>query len=238
MLAKDIMSSPVISIEPSASIAEAARLMLSHHISGLPVVLADGRLVGMVSEGDFLRRSEIGTEQKHSGWLSFFLSPGKAADEYVRSHGRRIEEIMSDNVVCTRPDAPLEEIVGQMIDRNIKRLPVVLDNKLEGIVSRSDLLRALAGQLPTTLTAATDAQLEDAIVLELRRRAWSRNGNIQVAAKSGVATLSGVIFDERERRAARVAAENVAGVTAVVDELTWVDPMSGMTMPPPGSASA
>jgi CBS domain-containing protein len=236
MLARDIMTSPVITIEPSASIGEAVDLMLSRHISGLPVVLANGTLVGMITEGDFLRRGELGTEQKRSRWLEFFLSPGKAADEYVRAHGRKIEEIMSDNVVCTRPDAPLDEVVTQMIDRNIKRLPVILDNRIAGIVCRSDLLRALAGQLPIDTVARNDDALQDAIVTELRRPSWSGNCTIQVDVKSGVATLSGVIFDERERLAARVAAENVAGVKAVTDELTWVDPMSGMTVPPPSTA--
>jgi CBS domain-containing protein len=236
MLARDIMTSPVITIQPSASISEAADLMLKHHISGLPVTLANGTLVGMITEGDFLRRGELGTEQKRSRWLEFFLSPGKAADEYVRSHGRKIEEIMSAGVVCTRPDAPLDEVVTQMIDRNIKRLPVILDNKIAGIVCRSDLLRALAGQLPIDTVARNDDELQDAIVTELRRPSWSGNANIQVDVRSGVATLSGVIFDERERLAARVAAENVPGVNAVTDELTWVDPMSGMTMPPPSPA--
>jgi CBS domain-containing protein len=236
MLARDIMTSPVITIQPSASISEAADLMLKHHISGLPVALADGTLVGMITEGDFLRRGELGTEQKRSRWLEFFLSPGKAADEYVRSHGRKIEEIMSTSVVCTRPDAPLDEVITQMIDRNIKRLPVILDNKIAGIVCRSDLLRALARQLPVDAVARNDDELQDAIVTELRRSSWSGNANIQVEVKSGVATLSGVIFDERERLAARVAAENVPGVKAVTDELTWVDPMSGMTMPPPSTA--
>lgn len=236
MFAKDIMTSPVITVEPSASIGEAAELMLRHHISGLPVALADGTLAGMVTEGDFLRRGELGTERKRSRWLEFFQSPGKAADEYVRSHGRRIEEIMSDKVVCTRPDAPLDEIVAQMINRNIKRLPVIADNRIAGIVCRSDLLRALAGQLPVDAVARSDAELQDAIVVELRRATWSVNSNIQVGVKSGVATLSGVIFDERERLAARVAAENVPGVKAVTDELTWVDPMSGMTLPPPEAA--
>jgi CBS domain-containing protein len=236
MHARDIMTSPVITIEPSASIGEAAHLMLNHHISGLPVVLANGTLVGMITEGDFLRRGELGTEQKRSSWLEFFLSPGKAADEYVRANGRKIEEIMSDSVVYTRPDAPLDEVVTQMIDCNVKRLPVILDNRLAGIVCRSDLLRALAGQLPIDTVERNDDALQDAIITELRRPSWSGNCTIQVGVKSGVATLSGVIFDERERLAARVAAENVAGVKAVTDELTWVDPMSGMTMPPPSTA--
>ena len=236
MLAQDIMTASVITISPTASIGDAANLMLAHHISGLPVTTVNGTLVGMITEGDFLRRQELGTERKRSGWLEFFLSPGKAADEYVLSHGRKVEEVMSVNVAFIHPNATLDEIVTQMIDRKVKRLPVVADDKIIGIVSRSDLLRALSGKLPSGAVARSDLALRDAIIAELSRQSWNAHGSIRVEVAGGVATLSGVIFDERERLAARVAVENVTGVKDVIDELTWVDTMSGMTLPPPERA--
>ncbi len=234
MFARDIMSTPAVTISSSASIGEAVELMLARGFSGLPVCLPDGSLIGMITEGDFLRRGELETEKKRSRWLEFLVSAGKAADEYVHSHGRKVEEIMSTHVWSTRPDAELNDIVSEMIDRRIKRVPVVDDGRIVGIVSRSDLLRALAARLPVDTGAATDGNLQYAIATELRRCSWSFNGSIRVAVKSGVATLGGVIFDERERTAARVAAENVPGVTSVLDELTWVDPNSGMSISPPG----
>ena len=127
--------------------------MLEHHCSGLPVVTADGKLVGIVTEGDFLRRSELGTERHHSRWLEFF-EPGKLAGEYVLAHGRKVDEVMSDAVQTTRPDTSLDQIVDVMIRNHIKRLPVLEGSALVGIVSRSDILRALA----RALTAKAAAQ--------------------------------------------------------------------------------
>lgn len=236
MLAQDIMTTSVITISPTASIADAANLMLAHHISGVPVTTPNGALVGMITEGDFLRRQELGTERKRSRWLEFFLSPGKAADEYVLSHGQRVDEVMSVNVAFIRPDATLADIVTQMIERKIKRLPVVANDRVIGIVSRSDLLRALSGKLPSGAAAKSDLELRNAIIAELGRQSWSAHGSVRVDVSGGIATLSGVIFDERERLAARVAVENVTGVKDVIDELTWVDPMSGMTLSPPERA--
>lgn len=171
MRVADIMTAPVLSVAPTTSIADAAQIMLSHRISGLPVVAEDGSLVGMVTEGDFLRRSELGTERKRSAWLAFFLSAGKAAEEYVHSHGRRVEDVMTTNVVATNSDAQLEAIVEIMGRRRIKRLPVVDGGKLVGIVARSDLLKALSKTLPSAEGAATtDDVIHREIVAELARQ--------------------------------------------------------------------
>lgn len=228
MLVKDIMTKHVICVGPRTDISEAAQLMLGNRISGLPVINNNGLLVGIVSEGDFLRRSELGTEKSRPRWLEFLAGPGKTSEEYSRSHGRKIEEIMSDQVITTRPDAPLEEIVDVMGRLHIKRIPVVENNKLVGIVARSDLLYALARALPPTqIGNIPDAQLEASILDELSKQHWSRNASIRVRVTNGVAKLSGIIFDERERLAARVLAENIAGVKSVTDDLSWIEPMSG-----------
>ena len=145
MKAKDAMTSPVISVEPDASIWQAVRIMLQRRISGLPVIDKQGRLVGMVSEGDFLRRAETGTQRRRPHWLEFLMGPGRLADEYIRSHGRKIQDIMTPDPVTVTEETPLDEVVHTMEQRRIKRLPVVRGNEVVGIVSRANLLHALAG---------------------------------------------------------------------------------------------
>ncbi|MCA0008729.1 MULTISPECIES: CBS domain-containing protein [unclassified Mesorhizobium] len=227
MQAEAIMSKPVICTDPSASIAEVAGLMLSNKISGLPVVRGDGTLVGIVSEGDFLRRGELDTEQKRSRWLEFLVSPGKAADEYVHANGRRIEEVMSSDVVTASPAASLAEVVELMTQHHVKRIPVIDAGKVVGIITRSDLLRALLSVLPDAgRSVIDDEQIRHNVAGELAKHKWTGKDLIHVMVNKGVVILSGVIFDERERQAAFVAAENVAGVKAVRDGLFCADPLS------------
>ncbi|EJC75169.1 putative signal-transduction protein containing cAMP-binding and CBS domains [Rhizobium leguminosarum bv. trifolii WSM2012] len=233
MLVQTIMTSPAITVTASTSVAEAAKLMLDNRISGLPVVDANGTLVGIVSEGDFLRRSELNTERKRSWLLEWLASPRTIADEYVRTHGRRVEEVMTSPVSAIAPTAAISEAVRLMERRDIKRLPVVAEGRLVGILARSDLLRALSQALPPTSASAGDAEVQAAIEAELARQSWSRNGFIHCHVADGVAELTGTIFDERERLAAKIAAENVPGVTSVRDLLVWVDPYYGIALPPP-----
>jgi CBS domain-containing protein len=221
------MSKPVVGIDPSASIAEAAAMMLFRKISGFPVIRGDGTLVGIVSEGDFLRRGELGTQRKRSRWLEFLISPGKAAGEYVHANGRRIQEVMSQDVVTASPTASLAEVVELMTRHHVKRIPVVDAGKVVGIITRSDLLRALLGVLPDAAPAVIDdEQIRQNIIAELATQKWAGKDLINVKVNKGVAKLSGAIFDERERQAAIVAAENVAGVKAVEDALFCADPVS------------
>lgn len=234
MRVAEVMTSPVVGIEPSASIAEAAKLMLSSHFSGLPVVSSDKRLVGVVTEGDFLRRGELGTTRKRPRWLEFIVSEGKQATEYVQTHGRKVEEVMSAEPVTISPDASLEDLVELMTSRKIKRVPVIENDKLVGIVARSDLMRAMLRTLPASAPVASDDErIRQAVIAELAKQAWS--GSIRVTVDHGVTQLDGAIFDERAREAARVAAENIPGVTKVVDQLSWIEPMSGMYVLPPPS---
>ncbi|WP_027058713.1 CBS domain-containing protein [Mesorhizobium loti] len=227
MQVEAVMTSPVVGIEPSASIADAAKLMLSRKISGLPVIRSDGALVGIVSEGDFLRRGELGTKRQRSRWLEFLVSPGKVADEYVHANGRRVEEVMSDGVVTTTRDASLEDVVELMTRHHVKRLPVVEGGRVVGIIARSDLLRALLRVLPISASSGiADEQIRQNIVTELAGQIWSGTSMIHVNVDEGIAELSGAIFDERQRLAARVAAENVAGVKAVTDHLFCAEPLS------------
>ena len=225
-----IMTSPVIGIQPTASIAEAIRLMLSRGVSGLPVMTAEGALVGVVSEGDFLRRGELGTAQKRSRFVAFVLGDGKIADEYVHSHGRRVSEIMSTDVISVSATESLENGINLMLDRSIKRLPVIQDGKVVGIVSRADILHALMGKLPSDQGPVSDSVIRSRVFADLDAQNWINSQTIQVDVKDGAVSLTGTIFDERTRQALIVVAENVPGVKSVTANMLLIEPISGMAV--------
>ena len=231
MKVRDVMTSPVLSVEPDTAILEAVRIMLQRHISGLPVIDKDGHLVGMVTEGDFLRRAETGTQRRRPRWLEYLVGPGRLADEYTHSHGRKVSDVMTADPLTVTEETPLEQVVKLMEKRQIKRLPVVRDDKVVGIVSRANLVHALAGvarEVPAA--AANDQAIRHQLIAELARQPWAPMALIDFIVKDGVVELWGSVTDERARQAIIVAAENVPGVKAVNDNLAWVDPMSGMVM--------
>jgi CBS domain-containing protein len=232
MQVRDVMTANVISIPAGATILEAARTMLRNRISGLPVIDTEGRLVGMVTEGDFLRRSEIGTERQRPKWLEFVVGPGRMAEDYVRAAGRRVEDVMTRDPVAVCEDDSLETVVELMERRRVKRLPVLRDGKIVGIISRANLMRALVSLARTEATpAGGDSAIRELILAAFVKQPWAPH--INVVVKDAVAELRGTITDERERQACIVTAENVAGVRAVQDHLMWVEPISGMVFPPP-----
>jgi CBS domain-containing protein len=236
MKAKDVMTREVVSIAPDASIMEAVRLMLQHRISGLPVVDGSGNLQGVVTEGDFLRRAETGTARKRSRWLEFLLGPGRLATEYAHTSGRKVSEVMTPDVHTVGEDAPLEEVVHVMERRRVKRVPVVRGGKVIGIVTRANLMRALASfALAAEPPAAGDAAIRERLLAELKKQSWAPIGLIDVVVKDGVVKLSGALTDERERQAIRIAAENIAGVKKVEDRLIWIEPNTGMIVEAPES---
>src|SRR6516165_5840827 len=143
MRAHQIMTKPVITVDPDTTIVEAAKIMLTRHISGLPVVDATGKLVGIVSEGDFIRRREIGTGRRRGRWLKFILGPGESAWDFVRENGRRIAEVMTPSPVTVTEGTTLAEIADLMERRHIKRLPVLRGDKIVGMISRANLLQAV-----------------------------------------------------------------------------------------------
>ncbi len=230
MQVKDVMTQNVISVGADEPVVKAARLMLQNRISGLPVVDAKGELVGIVTEGDFLRRGELGTQRQRPKWLEFVVGPGKLAQEYVQTSGRKVDEIMTPDPCTVGEDDALEEVVELMERRHIKRLPVMRDGRMVGIVSRANLMHALAS-LSRDLAGAGGRRFRDPrrMLAALGKQHWAPHVNVVV--KNGVAELWGVITDERERQALVVAAENVAGVEKVHDHLVWVEPMSGMAFP-------
>jgi CBS domain-containing protein len=228
MRAHQIMTKPVITVSPDATIVEAANIMLQRHVSGLPVVDGEGQLIGIVSEGDFIRRSEIGTQRKRGRWLRFILGPGKSASDFVYEHGRKVSDVMTKDPLTINEDTVLAEIVNLMERKNVKRLPVLRDGKLVGIVSRANLLQtvaSLAHEVPDP--TADDDHIRDRIINAMEKNDWCPFG-LGVIVKDGIVHLSGVITDERSRQAAIVAAENVEGVKKVHDNLCWIDAVSGM----------
>ena len=234
MRVRDVMSTAPITIGSRANIGAAMRLMLEHRISGLPVVDPQNRLVGMVTEGDFLRRAETGTQRARPHWLEVLISPGKLAAEYVHSHGSNVDEIMTHEVVATDVDAPLSEAVELMQRQRIKRLPVLERERLVGLLSRADLMRAFLNVVPhDSIASADDATIAARISEGMRQQPWCPRENVRVEVRAGIAELLGVVTDERTRDGLRVLVENTAGVTHVIDNLTTVEPMTGMIVRTP-----
>lgn len=224
----DVMTRQVITIEKDAPIQRAIRLLLQHRISGLPVVDPAGQLEGIVTEGDFLHRAETGTQRRRPRWVEFLIGPGKLASEYVQAHGRIVADVMTTNVHTVSEETSLEDVVRLMEKYRVKRFPVVRDGQVVGIVSRANLLRALASvasEVPAT--SGDDAAIREHFFTELARQPWAPRTSINPVVRNGVIELWGNIFDEREREALRVMAQNLNGVKAVQDHLVWVDPASG-----------
>ncbi|MDP2355501.1 MAG: CBS domain-containing protein [Beijerinckiaceae bacterium] len=234
MRAHQIMTRKVVTVKADTPILEAANLMLQRRISGLPVVDDTGGLIGIVSEGDFMRRAEIGTQGPRIRWLDFLMGAGKSAVDFVREHGRKVGEIMTrDGLFTATEDMPLEGLVRLMERQKVKRLPVVRGDTLVGIVTRSDLLRAvacLARDVPDP--TADDDHIRDRVIASIEKNEWQPM-QLGVTVRDGIVHLSGMITDERFRQATIVAAENVSGVKLVHDHLYLFDATSGLSFPSP-----
>lgn len=233
MRAHQIMTRSVVTVTPETTILKAANIMLQRQVSALPVLDTAGRLVGLVSEGDLIRRIEIGTQRKRGRWLKLLLGPGRAATDFVHEHGRKVAEVMTPDPFTVTEDTTLEQIVESMEVNGVKRLPVMRGNQLVGIVSRANLLQAvasLAREIPDP--TADDDHIRRRIIDVLERSDWRPIG-FGVVVREGIVHLSGIITEERSRQAAIVAAENISGVKKVHDHLCWVEPMSGMYLESP-----
>lgn len=223
MRALDVMTTQVITVTPEATIHTAARLLADNHISGLPVVDANDAVIGIVSEGDLLRRAEIGTgARRRAWWLELLSSTRELAQAYTKEHARAVKDVMSTRVVSVSEDTPLDEIADLLERNRIKRVPVLKDGKLVGIVSRANLIRALASAAPAQRVQGSrdDRAIRDAVLAELRGHRWSLpRQNVIVA--DGIVHLWGVIESDEEGRAIRVAAESVPGVKRVESHLEF-----------------
>ena len=207
--------------------------MLEKRVSGLPVVASKGVLVGIVTEGDFLRRAETGTERRRPRWLEFLLGPGRLSDEYAHSHGRKVQEVMTTDVRTITEDCSLREVIETMEKHGVKRLPVLRGDQIVGIVTRANLMRALAGLARAPAPAKQDGDIRRSILDEMEKQTWAPTATVNVAVQNGVVELSGIIMEQRQRAALKVLAENVSGVTKVVDRLALIDPSSGIVIEEP-----
>ena len=220
MKAKDIMTSPVITVAPGTPVREIAALLFERRISGVPV-MENGRLVGLVSEADLLHRHELGTDrpaQPRSWWLRLF-SADRTPAEYIKSHATQARDIMAREVVSVAPDAPVAEIATLLETRGIKRVPVLRGGKLVGIVSRANLVQALAvmRQSAVRVTPPGDEAIRGRLLEELERQPWWGRAGSNVIVTEGVVHYWGMVDSDDERNAARVAAENVPGVRGIED---------------------
>ena len=231
MLVKDAMTRGAIAVPETAGLSEAVETMLHSGISAVLVLDFRKALVGILSEGDLLRRSELGTEGRRPRWLEELLSGGRLAHSFAHSHGRRVSEVMTREIVSVGEDADLSEAVDLMIKRRVKRLPVMRGGEVVGVISRSDLLKILFLALPHNSRPRPDADIGAAIQAEIDIQRWTPRASIRVSVKDGEVTLDGAISDDRLREGLRVIAENTPGVKAVHDRLAWIEPNSGFLIP-------
>lgn len=228
MRVNQIMTPEVITVGADTTILEAANTMLRHHIGALPVVDAAGRLIGIISEGDFIRRAEIGTQHKRGRWLTFLAGADRIATEFAHERGRKVGEVMTPDPLTVAEDTTLDRIVQIMQSSRVKRLPVMRGDRLVGIVTRADFLAAVAGlarSIPDP--SAADDRIRSDVTAAIGQAPW-RPCRLNVIVHDGIVHLNGVVKKESARKASIVAAENVAGVKEVRDHLCIVS-----SCPPP-----
>ena len=219
MKARDIMTSQVITAGPDTAVRHIAALLFKHRISALPV-LENGKLVGIVSEADLLHRHEIGTEgtARSSSWWLQLLSADRSVAEYVKSHATRARDIMTKDVISVAPDTPIAQIARLLEKHGVKRVPVLQDGRLVGIVSRSNLVQTLAARgRRMKVGDSGDGAIRVRLSAELERHPWWRSTTSNVIVTDGIVHYFGTVDSEDQRQAARVAAENMPGVRGVRD---------------------
>jgi CBS domain-containing protein len=220
MQARDVMASPVITAGKSATVREVAKILVEKRISAVPVIDNVGKLVGIVTESDLMRRAETGTERPYSWWVHFLAGDATVAADYVKSHATNIEDIMTSDVVTATPETPLHEIASLFEEHRIKRVPIVdRAGNLVGIVSRANLIQIVAGARPKLEMTLPDSTIRQKLLGELKKQSWAHPHNMSVTVTNGVVDLWGYAQSDEERKAIRVAAEGVPGVVAVNDHL-------------------
>jgi CBS domain-containing protein len=220
MKAADVMVSNVVTVGIDATVGEVAAILLNNHISGAPVVDDKGELVGILSEGDLIRRPEIGTTKRHSWWLELISNKWASATEYIKSHSRKVADVMTRDVITAKPDTPLGDIAAMLERNRIKRIPIVEGGKLVGLVSRANILQALASATKklSSLMTANDSELRKKVQSRLAAEPW-RPTMLTVTVQDGTVDLWGLVHSIEEKKAAQLAAETTPGVRAVVNNI-------------------
>jgi len=221
MKAVDVMVRDVVTVKPDDEVADAVRLLAEHDVSALPVVDDDENVVGVISEADLIHRPEIGTEKQRPWWLEAVTPASKLAGEFAKSHGRRVEEVMSTDVVSASEDTPLGEIATLFERHRIKRVPILRGGRLVGIVSRSNLIQALASSSPVQSNSGgeSDRKIRLELLDRLDNQDWTDFGERNVIVSSGIVHLWGLVGSQDEHKALLALAEGVPGVVSVSDEM-------------------
>ena len=224
MRARDVMTAEVVTVQPDTTVQAIARLMLERRLSAVPVVDSQGNLAGIVSEDDLMRRPESQTERHSAWWLALLSSPEERAARYIKSHGRAAKDVMTHPVITVDESATLEEVAEILERQRIKRVPVLRDGQLAGIVSRADLLRGLATAKVARAATADDETVRTAVLRAIREDAGVQDQFVSITVAHGTVHLWGAVLSEAERDAVRLAAENTSGVRTVDDHLGVIPP--------------
>jgi len=220
MRALDVMVRDVVTVHPDMDVAEAVKLLIEHDVSALPVLNNEGNLVGVLSEADLIHRAEIGTEKHRPWWLEAVTGGSTLAEEFAKSHGKKVGEVMTDGVISVTEETPLSEIAALFERKRIKRVPVVKDGRLVGVVSQSNLIQALASLIGRTdHIDESDRQIRLELLSRLQEQSWTDFGSRNITVSNGVVHLWGLVGSEAERKALLALAEGVPGVARVSDEM-------------------
>jgi CBS domain-containing protein len=219
MKARDVMVSPVVTVNSSATVQQVAKTLLERRVSAVPVVDDDDKLVGIISEGDLLHRAEAGTERQRPWWLAMLTDSRALAADYVKAHARKVKDIMTTPVITATPDAPLHQIATLLESHSIKRVPIVEHGQLVGIVSRANLIQAVASELKEVDIPRSDATVRERLLAHLKTQSWAHTTLVNITVSEGVVDLWGISNSDVERQALRVAAESLPGVRAVNDHM-------------------
>ena len=221
MKARDVMTLGVYTVKPTTSVKDVARLFMERRISAVPVVDDQGKIVGIVSEGDLLHRSEISTQRRHPWWLDLMVRDEVLdAEEYIKARAKQVADIMTRNVITAETDTPLQEIAEILAKYTIKRVPIVRDGRLVGIVSRANLVQAIATSGSDLDVPLSDTTIREQLLTHLNKEDWAHTALLNVTVNGGVVDLWGFIESDTERKAIRIAAEATPGVRAVNDHMT------------------
>jgi CBS domain-containing protein len=220
MQAADVMVRDVVTVHPETDVADAVKLLAERDVSALPVVDAQGTLVGIISEADLIHRVEIGTEKHRPRLLESLTGATTLAADFAKSHGKKVGEIMTTGVVTATEDASLAEIASLFERHRIKRVPIVRDGQVVGVVSQSNLIQALASTIGVSQSGGdTDRRIRDEILARLKQQDWTDFGSRNITVNHGTVHLWGLINSEAERRALTALAEGVPGVSRIRDEM-------------------
>lgn len=227
MKVADFMRIDVVTVHPNMNVSDVASQMVRSHVSGMPVVDDDDNVIGVVTEGDLLRRVEAGTDRHRPRWLQIVMGPARLADEYVKSHALKVKDVMTNDVASVGPHDTLDSAVDLLERRGIKRVPVVSDGKLIGILSRADVLAAYVYKVRSTSSSgATDGEIRKSVLEAFEKEKWLRGDRLAVVVRDGEVELTGAVMSENERKALTVMASTIKGVRGVSDKLTYIDPIA------------